>query len=135
MGASFGDLIKNVAAAQQQQKETPVFTPPTGFQRVSAPDIKYTQAMRPGYQEFGPSGQFQQPIYRPSYSGYVQPTSFYAPTYDAGNFYNPFVMEAISNQLTQQVAPTAAPAQSGESSSAATGMASGGGVGIDALLK
>ena len=33
-----------------------------------AQQVQYSQTARPGFQEFGPSGQFYQPIYRPNYA-------------------------------------------------------------------
>ena len=142
MGASIGDIAKVVEASQPRgDTSTPVSGPPIGYQPIPYQDLSYTRAFRPGYREFGPSGQFQQPIYRSSYENYVQPAAFYSPGYDLGPFYNPFVMDAAMSQAAQPVqaaaqAPASAPAAS--SGGTSTGMAYGGPVrsqGIDALLK
>lgn len=45
----------------------------------------YTATARPGYQEFGPSGQFYQPIYKPEYENYARSPEMYSPGYDAPN--------------------------------------------------
>ena len=128
MGASIGDVMASaIRRATVQSERTPVYSPtnlPSGFKPVSEPDVEYTQANRPGYSEFGPSGQFQQPIYRSSYEGYVQPAAFYAPSYDMPAFYNPFAV------------PVTAETPVAEGSAAPTAMASGGmAQGIDSLLK
>ena len=41
----------------------------------------YTEAFRPGYQEFGPSGQYYQPIYQSGYTNYSRSPGFYQPSY------------------------------------------------------
>ena len=33
--------------------------------------VEYSQTRRPGFQEFGPNGQFYQPIYQPQYQDYA----------------------------------------------------------------
>lgn len=38
-----------------------------------AESAAYTAGARPGYQEFGPNGQFYQPIYQPTYTDYHNP--------------------------------------------------------------
>lgn len=61
------------------------------FQRQQEYQRAYTEAFRPGYQEFGPSGQYYQPIYQSSYSQYQQPRGFYSPSYGGPSaFRNPF---------------------------------------------
>lgn len=42
----------------------------------------YTYMNRPGYQTYGPSGQFNQPIYQANYDRYAQPSYFYQPSYN-----------------------------------------------------
>lgn len=59
----------------------------------------YTAAFRPGYQEFSPSGQYNQPIYQSSYSRYSAPPAQYRPTYNtaplslrsSGSSFNPLM--------------------------------------------
>jgi hypothetical protein len=55
------------------------------FQRQREFERAYTEAFRPGYQEFGPSGQFYQPIYQSSYKNYEQPSQPYRPSYAMQN--------------------------------------------------
>lgn len=129
MVGGIGDAIR-IARLQREMQDYQAanVAVPSGFQPTPISDQAYTAANRPGYQEFGPSGQFQQPIYQSSYQNYVQPTSFYSPGYDVPALYNPFVMNTAPTQATQGEAP----ASTGE------GMAYGGPVqsqGIDALLR
>ena len=51
------------------------------FQRTQEYQRAYTEAFRPGYQEFGPSGQYYQPIYQSSYANYPSAARPYQPTY------------------------------------------------------
>jgi hypothetical protein len=60
------------------------------FQRQREYERAYTEAFRPDYKEFGPSGQYYQPIYQSSYKNYQQPDRFYAPSYDMPAAVNPF---------------------------------------------
>lgn len=53
------------------------------FQRSQDYQRAYTSAFRPGYQEFGPSGQYYQPIYQSSYTNYSRSPDFYQPSYGA----------------------------------------------------
>jgi hypothetical protein len=57
------------------------FTTSPEFQRTQEYQRAYTEAFRPGYQEFGPSGQYYQPIYQSSYSNYPSAARPYQPTY------------------------------------------------------
>lgn len=66
------------------------FTGNPEFQRTREFERAYTEAFRPGYKEFGPSGQYYQPIYQSSYQGAQQPARFYAPSYDMPAAVNPF---------------------------------------------
>lgn len=66
------------------------FTSSPEFQRQQEYSRAYTEAFRPGYQEFGPSGQYYQPIYQSSYSQYAQPNRYYSPSYGGPSFRNPF---------------------------------------------
>lgn len=54
------------------------------FQRQQEYQRGYTAAFRPGYQEFGPSGQYNQPIYQGGYTNYSRSPDFYQPSYDVG---------------------------------------------------
>lgn len=54
------------------------------FQRSQDYQRAYTAAFRPGYQEFGPSGQYYQPIYQGEYTNYARSPEFYQPSYDVG---------------------------------------------------
>lgn len=47
-----------------------------------SPGNAYSYMNRPNYQQYGPNGQFYQPIYQPNYGGYAQPMSFYQPSYN-----------------------------------------------------
>ena len=53
------------------------------FQRQQEVQRAYTEAFRPGYQEFGPSGQYYQPIYQSNYTNYSRSPFFYQPSYGA----------------------------------------------------
>ena len=64
------------------------------FQRQRQYQNAFTEAFRPGYQEFGPNRQFYQPIYQSSFANYQQPSSFYQPSYDFGIARNPFSMRS-----------------------------------------
>lgn len=55
------------------------------FQRQREFERAYTEAFRPDYKEFGPSGQFYQPIYQSGYRNYVQPGQAYRPSYGMQN--------------------------------------------------
>jgi hypothetical protein len=102
------------------------FTQSPEFQRQQEFQKAYTEAFRPGYQEFGPSGQYYQPIYQSSYNRAISPPGFYSPGYDMPAFYNPFAPP-----------PTEATTEATAESSG-EGKASGGAIqsqGIDALLK
>lgn len=66
------------------------FTGSPEFQRQQEFDRAYTEAFRPGYQEFGPSGQYYQPIYQQRYTNYAQSPGFYSPGYSGPSFMNPF---------------------------------------------
>ena len=52
------------------------------FQRRQEYNRAYTEAFRPGYQEFGPSGQYYQPIYQSQYTNYSRAPGFYQPSYN-----------------------------------------------------
>lgn len=131
MGASFGDLFK--ALQPQDPYQASNVSSPSGFTPTSAEDQAYTAANRPGYQQFGPSGQFQQPIYRSSYSNYVQPTSYYSPGYSMPPVYNPFnaYQTPADKAMVTEV-------QSTTNNGGEVGKAAGGSLqssGIDTLLK
>jgi hypothetical protein len=55
------------------------------FQRQREFERAYTEAFRPDYKEFGPSGQFYQPIYQSGYRNYEQPSQPYRPSYAMQN--------------------------------------------------
>lgn len=55
------------------------------FQRSREFERAYTEAFRPDYKEFGPSGQFYQPIYQSGYRNYEQPSQPYRPSYAMQN--------------------------------------------------
>ena len=55
------------------------FTASPEFQRQQEYNRAYTEAFRPGYQEFGPNQQYYQPIYQSRYS---EPTGMYRPSYN-----------------------------------------------------
>ena len=55
------------------------------FQRQREFERAYTEAFRPDYKEFGPSGQFYQPIYQSGYRDYAQPPQAYRPSYAMQN--------------------------------------------------
>lgn len=52
------------------------------FQRTQDFQRAYTSTFRPGYQEFGPSGQYSQPIYLSSYTDYARSPGFTQPMYN-----------------------------------------------------
>lgn len=111
------------------------------FQRTQDFQRAYTSTFRPGYQEFGPSGQYNQPIYLSSYTDYARSPGFTQPMYNTammtpqdlgygfGSF-NPFAYGGTNPFAGDTAAPTS------EGSPAA---ASGGRIkdddGITALLK
>lgn len=77
----------------------------------------YTETARPGYKEFGESGQYYQPIYQPQYTNYSTAPGFYSPGYGAfgggggfsagfGGMFNPFMP-----QFSRPVQPTPAPSK------------------------
>lgn len=68
------------------------FTSSPEFQRTQEFNRAYTEAFRPGYQEFGPSGQYYQPIQQQQYTNYAQSPGFYSPSYGgySPSTYNPF---------------------------------------------
>lgn len=79
-------------------------------QRMQDYQRAYTTAYRPGYQEFSPSGQYQQPIYMPSYGNYAAPKAPYSPSYSS---YAPsqdliaHIENVVANGLgPQQAAPS-----------------------------
>lgn len=82
------------------------------FQRQQEYQRAYTAAVRPGgYQEFSPSGQYQQPVYMPNYDKYVSAQTPYTPTYGTSGA-SPDLMAHIQNVIAGLSAPQA-PAASG----------------------
>lgn len=63
------------------QGQVAAMTTSPEFQRQQDYNRAYTEAFRPDYKEFGPSGQYYQPIYQSSYDRYQQPSYFYSPGY------------------------------------------------------
>ena len=123
---------------EREAKEAALLQRPEGYTPISAEQFAYSQANRPGYREFGPSGQFQQPIYQSSYEGYAAPPTFYSPGYSLGNLYNPFMDYLLPtyDQIMKGVDQVNANRGAGAASEA--GKAGGGAIqsqGIDALLK
>jgi hypothetical protein len=116
------------------------------FQRTQDFQRAYTSTFRPGYQEFGPSGQYNQPIYLSNYTDYARSPGFTQPMYNTemmtpqdvgygfGSF-NPFAYGS-TNPFAGDTAAQAGSNAAGEGSPAA---ASGGRIkdddGITALLK
>lgn len=58
------------------------FTTSPEFQRQQEYQRAYTEAFRPGYQEFGPNQQYYQPIYQSRYTNYSRSPGFYQPSYN-----------------------------------------------------
>ena len=121
------------------------------FQRTQDFQRAYTSTFRPGYQEFGPSGQYNQPIYLSSYTDYARSPGFIQPQYNTemmtpqqlgygfGSF-NPFAYGGTNPFADQTAPPASSSGTSGASgSSASTGAATGGRIkdddGITALLE
>lgn len=75
------------------------------FQRQREFERAYTEAFRPDYKEFGPSGQFYQPIYQSGYRNYVQPGQAYRPSY---GMQNPFEYVSKLQELGAKGAEPAA---------------------------
>ena len=67
------------------------FTSSPEFQRQQQFTRAYTESFRPNYQEFGPSGQYYQPIYQQRYTNYSNNPGFYQPNYGA-NYGSPGMM-------------------------------------------
>lgn len=107
---SYSDLNQGSNATSNNTaptSNTTSTTPTNPFLQVQAPGQQfnraYTENFRPGYKEFGPSGQYYQPIYNPQYSNFSRAPGFYSPGYGAfgggggysagfGGFgYNPFI--------------------------------------------
>ena len=74
------------------------------FQRTQEFERAYTEAFRPDYKEFGPSGQYFQPIYQSSYSQYMQPPGLYRPSYEAPNPYAYRALQAAAEEGDQGIA-------------------------------
>jgi hypothetical protein len=114
-------------------KQNAPYTPPPGYVAIPAEQLAYSQAFRPGYREFGPSGQFQQPIYQSSYEGYAAPTGLYSPSYGIDNLYNPY-----ATYIAQQAQQAAQQFGQGDTQTSTANKARGGAIesqGIDTLLK
>ena len=124
------------------------------FQRTQDFQRAYTSTFRPGYQEFGPSGQYNQPIYTGSYTNYARSPEFAQPLYNTtmmtpqqlgygfGSFNpfayggtNPFADEGFNTFADQTTAPTGGTATGGGSTAAARGGRIKNDDGIAALLK
>lgn len=68
--ASWGAHLANGMAPSEMLRhmsESPEFQAQQDYSRG------YTSVFRPGYKEYGPNGQFYQPIYQPQYQNYMQP--------------------------------------------------------------
>ena len=119
---------------EREEREAALLVRPEGYTPISAEQLSYSQAFRPGYKEFGPGGQFQQPIYQSSYEGYVAPTGgFYSPGYGIDNLYNPY-----ATYIAQQAQQAAQQFGQGDTQASTTNKARGGAIesqGIDTLLK
>jgi len=101
------------------------------FQRTQDFQRAYTSTFRPGYQEFGPSGQYNQPIYLSSYTNYARSPGFTQPMYNTammtpqdlgygfGSF-NPFAYGG-TNPFADNAAAQAGSNAAGEGSVAAAG--------------
>lgn len=101
------------------------------FQRTQDFQRAYTSTFRPGYQEFGPSGQYNQPIYLSSYTNYARSPEFTQPLYNTtmmtpqdlgygfGSF-NPFAYGG-TNPFAGEAAAQASSGTAGEGSVAAAG--------------
>jgi len=113
------------------------------FQRTQDFQRAYTSTFRPGYQEFGQSGQYNQPIYLGNYTNYARSAEPAQPLYNTtmmtpqdlgygfGSF-NPFAYGG-TNPFADQTAAPASP--SGSSTAAARGGRIKNDEGIAALLK
>lgn len=116
------------------------------FQRTQDFQRAYTSTFRPGYQEFGPSGQYNQPIYLSSYTDYARSPGFIQPQYNTemmtpqdvgygfGSF-NPFAYGGTNPFAGDTAAPVSPSAPSGSSTAAARGGRIKDDDGITALLK
>ena len=115
------------------------------FQRSQDFQRAYTATFRPGYQEFGPSGQYNQPIYLSSYTNYARSPEFAQPLYNTtmmtpqqlgygfGSF-NPFAYGGVNEFASADTAP-ASSSTAGGSTAAARGGRIKNDEGIAALLK
>lgn len=116
------------------------------FQRTQDFQRAYTSTFRPGYQEFGPTGQYNQPIYTGSYTNYARSPEFAQPLYNTtmmtpqdlgygfGSF-NPFAYGGTNQFAGDTAAPTGGSATGGGSTAAARGGRIKNDDGIAALLK
>ena len=116
------------------------------FQRTQEYQRAYTEAFRPGYQEFGPTGQYNQPIYLGNYTNYARSPEFAQPLYNTtmmtpqdvgygfGSF-NPFAYGGTNPFAGDTAAPTGGSATEGGSPAAARGGRIKNDDGIAALLK
>ena len=116
------------------------------FQRTQDFQRAYTSTFRPGYQEFGPTGQYNQPIYTGSYTNYARSPEFAQPLYNTammtpqqlgygfGSF-NPFAYGGTNPFAGDTTAPTGGTATGGGSTAAARGGRIKNDDGIAALLK
>lgn len=94
-------------------------------QRMQEYERAYTTAYRPNYQEFSPSGQYQQPIHMISYANYAAPNAPYRPSY---NSYMPSqsLMSHIENVIASGLGSQQAPAPSAGTGGGGEGYSSGG---------
>ena len=102
------------------------------FQRTQDFQRAYTSTFRPGYQEFGPSGQYNQPIYLSNYTNYARSPEFTQPVYNTtmmtpqdvgygfGSF-NPFAYGGTNEFASADTAPASSSAAGGSTAAARGG--------------
>jgi len=102
------------------------------FQRSQDFQRAYTSTFRPGYQEFGPSGQYNQPIYLSNYTNYARSPEFAQPLYNTtmmtpqqlgygfGSF-NPFAYGGTNEFASADTAPASSSAAGGSTAAARGG--------------